>query len=544
MAARANVERLVKRYLDLVVEISPENATALGLHARDGELDTRDRASFERDLQREEDLLAEVDRMKGGPLSRAAQIDRALLRSALSVDIARKRSLDPLARQPHAYTTPLGALFAMMSRDYAPADVRARQVLLRMGKIPAVLDQAKTNLKTPPRVWTDVGIDRARGASAFLASVRGFLHASLPNRQSEIDAAVERTERAFLEYAAFLEREVRPRSVPEFAAGRPLFVSLLREEYFLDETPEALRAVAEKVLAETHREMTRIAARVDPHARHWKDVVLRIKEKHPPRAELIQAYRHEVFRARKFLVDRDVMSFPPDDDCQVIETPAFLRSTVSAAYDEPPPLGDGTRGYFFVTPVDAKASEAEARELLREHNVGDLVDTAVHEAYPGHHLQLSWGRRQSSLIRRVVSPSVFTEGWALYAEELMAELGYYTDEERLMQLRWVLVRAVRVILDIGLHTENMSVEDAVLRLMKETAMERSLAVSEVKRYTIDPAQPLSYLIGREKIFAMRDGYKARLGRAYTLKRFHDRVLQSGSLPPGLLARELEDEARP
>jgi uncharacterized protein (DUF885 family) len=180
-------------------------------------------------------------------------------------------------------------------------------------------------------------------------------------------------------------------------------------------------------------------------------------------------------------------------------------------------------------------------EALRENDHGDMVDTAVHEAYPGHHLQLSFARRHSSLIRRVAGASIFAEGWGLYSEELMAELGYYDDEERLMQLDWALVRAVRVVVDVGLHTKGMTFEQAVAMLTDVAHLGPDLATGEVKRYTLEPTQPLSYMVGREMIFRLRERYRARTekaGASFSLKRFHADLLSHGTIPPGLIEREM------
>jgi uncharacterized protein (DUF885 family) len=253
----------------------------------------------------------------------------------------------------------------------------------------------------------------------------------------------------------------------------------------------------------------------------------------------LPSYRREVARARAFLVAKDAVPFPEGDQCDVVETPTFQRATTTAAYDQPPPFDPSTRGLFFVTPPPSDASPADHEAMLREHDHGDQVDTAVHEVYPGHHLQLSFARRHPSLVRKVLGPSISVEGWALYSEELMAELGYYTDEERMMQLAWTLVRAARVIIDVGLHTGSMTFDDAVRMLVDEVHLERPLALSEVRRYAETPTQPLAYLIGREQIRALREKRRAAEGSAFSLRRFHEDVLSRGAIPPALLGAELD-----
>jgi uncharacterized protein (DUF885 family) len=261
---------------------------------------------------------------------------------------------------------------------------------------------------------------------------------------------------------------------------------------------------------------------------------------------LPRTLRPDSSRARRFLADKDVVPFPPGDDCEVAETPPFLRSTTTASYEPAPPLDPQTRGFFYVTPVDPAMSREQREQMLRENDHADQVDTVVHETYPGHHLQLSFARGYPSLVRKmidgkraaVIGESVFAEGWGLYAEELMSELGYYTDEERLMQLEWTLVRAARVMIDVALHTRGMTFEEAVKVLTDKVHLEHELAVSEVKRYTMSPTQPLSYLVGRERILAMRERFKQRAGSAFSLKAFHTELLSHGTIAPGLVEHEI------
>jgi uncharacterized protein (DUF885 family) len=535
----ASVQKAAQEYLDLLVEIAPETATALGLHKNDAELDDRTTAGFDKAVDREKAMLDSLkERFKTPKLSPAGRTDLAMLLGALEVDIRTKRVQRPLQRQPDIYASPLNAIFFMTARDYAPAAERAKNVVARLEKIPRVIEAAKANLLNPPRVWTEVGIDRASSAKAFLEAQRGFLTVSLPGETARVDAALKASEAAYEDYKKFLQKEVLPRSNGRFSAGRELFGFLLQNDYFLEESPEDLLAMGKKLFAETNTQMTEVAKRIDPKAKGWPEVVSRLKSNHPTAEGLLDAYRLEVSRARTFLQQKDAVEFPPGDDLDVIDTPPFLRSTVTAAYDQPPPFDATTKGFFFVTPVDKGLSKAKQEEMLRENDHGDLVDTAVHEAYPGHHLQLSFARRNPSLVRKALDHAIFSEGWALYSEELMAELGYYTDEERLMQLEWTLVRAARIVIDVGLHVSDMTFDQAVKLLTEDVHLERQLALSEVKRYTMSPTQPLAYLTGRQMIFKMRERYRQREGVKFSLKKFHTDVLTRATVPPSLMAREI------
>lgn len=535
----AEIAKAGQAYVDLLVQISPETATSLGLHAKDSELDDRTIKGFDDAVAREEEMLKSLEARFAKPkASAAAKTDLAMLKGALAVDIRVKRVQRPLQRQPDFYTSPLEAIFLMTARDYAPAAERAKNVLARLEKIPKTLEAARESLLNPPKVWTEVGIDRAAGAKSFLEEQRPFLEQALPNDKPHVDAALKGAEQAFADYEKVLRKEVLPRSNGRFSAGRELFEFLLANDYFVPENADQILALGKKVYEGTQKEMDVVAKRIDPSAKGWPEVVARLKAKHPTADELLGSYRAEVKRAREFLVQKDAVELPPGDALEVHETPPFLRTTITAAYDQSPPFDPTTNGFFFVTPIDKTASAKEQEKMLREHDFGDQVNTTVHETYPGHHLQLSFARRHPSVVRKACSTAVFAEGWALYSEELMAELGYYTDEQRLLQLEWTLVRAARVIIDVGLHVGNMTFEDAVKMLTDEVHLEKPLALSEVKRYTLSPTQPLSYLLGRQEIFEMRERYKVGEGAKYSLKRFHTEILSRATVPPSLMAKEI------
>lgn len=536
------VRAFVDEYLALLERISPEAATPLGLHGHDGEVDSRDPEKVAKDVAEERALLAKIDASLpiDAKLSPSARTDLALLRGVLRTDLVRAAK-EPLATSPQMYTSTMQAIFSMTAREYAPAPVRAKAVLSRLDKIPGELSRAEKNLDLArvPKIWAVVAKERADSAKGFFEAQLPFLEKALPTDTDKIRALVKLVIASHAKFSEFMQKKVIPNAKGSYAAGKDHFVALLREGYFVSESPDELEAMGKRVLAETEEKMNATAKRIDPSAKGFPEVVAKVKKNHPKKDELLAAYRFEVERARKFLVAKDAVPFPEGDDLAVVDTPEFMRSTVTAAYDQPPPFDPVTRGFFFVTPVDPKLSAKKQEEMLRENDHGDIVDTAVHEAYPGHHLQLSFAAKNPSKIRKAYDAAIFSEGWALYAEEVMAELGYYTDEERLMQLEWTLVRAARIVIDVGLHTKGTTFDDAVKLLVEKVHLEHELAVSEVKRYTMTPTQPLAYLTGREAIFAIRKKYEAREGAKYSLKRFHGELLGRGTLPPGLLAKELD-----
>jgi uncharacterized protein (DUF885 family) len=529
--------RLGETYLASLLRWSPESASALGLHANDDRLDDRSEKGVRAILDEEKVLLADVRAVGAGLDARSPDgIDLAVLLGALEADVLMREKLAPHRRMPDSYCEPLGALFRMATTEYGTPASRARAMLVRLAAVAPMLETAKTTLVNPPAPWTRIAIRKAKFAAEMFDTLHAFIDGALPTEKVQSAQAVDSARKAYADFASWLESDLLLRSTGEFAAGHVLFEGLLRANYALDETPDELDALGRRVMDETEKSLNEVARTIDPKAKHWSEVVARVKDKHPTAGDLVPAYRREVERARTFLIAQNVLTFPPGDDLVVQDTPPFLRATTQASYDQPAPFDATTRGFFFVTPVEPSWPAAQQEEWLRESDMGDVVDTAVHEAYPGHHLQLSIARRHPSLVRKAIGPSIFSEGWALYSEELMAELGYYAPHERLMQLNWTLVRAARVVIDVGIHTKNLPLDEAENILVNRVHLERSLAQSEVRRYSESPTQPLSYLVGREQIRALRERTRRLEGREFSLKRFHDRLLSESTVAPKLVER--------
>ena len=245
--------------------------------------------------------------------------------------------------------------------------------------------------------------------------------------------------------------------------------------------------------------------------------------------------------ARQYVIDHDIAGIPKNENLRIIETPVYLRPLLPyAAYMPPGIFEERQDGLFLVTPVDP-AGTAEAKEQkLRGHNFAKLPITALHEAYPGHHLQLVWANRRKSVPRRlgIVLSTLFIEGWAFYCEELMERLGYIDSPiQRLARLKDQLWRAARIVIDVSLHTRGMPVGEAVDLLVDRCRLEPANALAEVRRYTAHPTQPQTYLMGKLAILDLVEEYRKRKPEV-SLRDMHDAILACGSLPPSLMRRVL------
>ncbi|MBI4457320.1 MAG: DUF885 domain-containing protein [Acidobacteria bacterium] len=528
-------DQLVSQWLDDSFRLRPLEATALGVHTFDDQLGDFSAAGFRAQGELAQKYLSALEQIPVASLSPPAQADYRVLQGALKVAIKDLREVESWKRVPSLYAdSPALAIFLMASREYAPLESRLGNIIARMQRIPEVLEVAKRNLNRPPRIWTEIAIDSTHGDIDFFDSFVPSLARSAPALGESLVKESKRASQAYRQYLKFLEEDLLARSDGDFRAGKENFEFYLKNSYLLEENSEQLLDMARILFDRTKRQIVDVAKLIDS-GKDWKVVLDEVKHHHPSPNDLMSEYRKETERVRAFLLKKDLITIPQGDKLQIIETPVFERGTIPyAQYYRPAPFDKEQAGYFTVTPIDTARPPEEQEERLKGHSHGDIVNTVVHEAYPGHHLQFLYANKLESPLQKVLPSSIFSEGWALYSEELVSENGYYTPEERLIQLQWTLVRAARVLIDVGLHVGSMSFDDAVNLLVEQVRLDKPGAVSEVRRYTLSPAQPLSYLVGREIIFRIRNEYAKKQGKKYKAKNFHAELLSYGALPPTLV----------
>ncbi len=468
-------------------------------------------------------------------LSADEQIDYAILQA----DIRSNRwSIEKVAdwrRNPAMYVqVPLMGLLALVSRDYAPLPERLRSIIGRLTELREVLEAGRDNVEEPPRVFTDVAMQAAHAGMGFVRSALPALARREPDMEDELLEALDDAEAALESHLHYLRADLLPESTGDFAIGRELFDERLRDWHMLDVDADGLRSIGQKLLADTRKAIEEVAKEIDPKT-DWVTQVEQGKRDHPTTPLLLSVYQQEVERLKRFLTERGLVSIPPGERLLVVETPTFERSVVPyAAYMPPGPFDADQTGQFWVTPVSRETSPREQESQLQEHCLPHIPITTLHEGYPGHHLQLCVANRGGSMMRKRASSDLFAEGWALYCEQMMGEQGYYTDPRtRLFQLKDMLWRAARVVIDAGLHTGEMSMEDAVDFLVNEAKLARPQAESEVRRYTMSPTQPMTYAMGKHAILELRKEHSK-----LPLREFHDRLLSHGTIPLALVRRAM------
>jgi uncharacterized protein (DUF885 family) len=534
-------------WLYRLLEHDPVEATHMGDHRWDDRLSNRTAEALESRYGELVSALAEFQAMDTDAFTVDAAIDHTLVVQITKALIRSHEKARHYQRDPGSYILEvMGGVFLLIMKEFAPLPDRLRSALGRVRETPRLLDEAISNIvpSDVPPVWAEVALEQAAQAPPLFLNLLPALAANAaPDLEADLRRAGEAACEAIQTYADFIQRQVLPAAKGDFAAGRETFDEMLREDHMVDYDADQLLETGHQLFDETKARMESAAGKIDSARSVW-DLLEQAKAEHPTPEGLLEAYQDAMQAAKQYVIDHEIATIPEGETLRVIETPMYLRPLLPyAAYMPPGILEEHQEGFFLVTPVDASAPAELQQQKLKGHNTAKLPITALHEAYPGHHLQLVWANTHRRLPRRMSSylSSLFVEGWAFYCEELMEQLGFIGDPlQRLWCLKDQLWRAARIILDVSLHTRGMSAEDATDFLVRECRLEPSNATAEVRRYTGSPTQPQSYLMGKLIILDLVDDYR-RANKDASMRQMHDAILACGSLPPKLMRRQLLGE---
>ncbi len=539
MTEKQKFERLAKKFFEWAYQEWPVWATSMGIHQYDERLPDYSKKALSRriaTLKRFNQFLSRIDKAK---LDFLTQTEYELFKADLEWAIIEEEEVRFFEKNPGSYVDGVvwGAFF-LITRKFAPIKVRAKSLLGRLEKTPRMLEQGKKNLKNPPRVYTEVAIQACEGSLLLLERKIPTFASKAPQLEKKILAANEKAIRAMKAYLAFLKKLLK-KSKGKYALGRDLFEKKLVLAQGLDYTPEELLDLGWEIFRQTEKDLEKVAKEIDSSS-SWQAVVKKLRKVRPEPEKLLKTYQEEVEKLKEFLAKEKIVPLPGNEKLKVIKTPHSERSTTPyAAYLSPAPFEEDQTGQFWVTPIDQKLSIKEQKRQLSEHALDHLPVTVLHESYPGHHLQLVWANRVNSLVRKHSHNTPYCEGWALYCERLMEETGYLASpEQRLFRLKDKLWRAARVILDVSLHAQGMSIDEAVDFLVERVYLARPSALTEIRRYTLTPTYPLSYLLGKLEILKLREEMKKRLGGDFNLEDFHRQLLATGTIPVKLVRKEL------
>jgi uncharacterized protein (DUF885 family) len=547
--ADARFTELSARWLDGALRLAPVFATQTGDHRFDGELDDLSADGRARSLAFSKSMLAELETIDRSQLSRENQVDASVLRNQLRYDIWGAQSLQSWAWDPMVYSQLAGgALYTLMARDFAPMPERLRNATLRMEKLPTLFAQMRANLDPArvPRIHAETVAKQNKGVLSLIDELivphAGELAA--PDRQ-RLDAAIAGLRKAVEENQAWLDKTLVPNAKGDFRIGQKLYDEKLAFSLDSPLSRAEIRQRAEAELVRVRAQMYTVARDVlkgkagapalpdAPSPSQQQAAIQAALElayaDRPSRDKVVETAKATLASATAFVRSKDLITLP-DAPVKVILMPEFQRGVSVAYCDSPGPLDKTLDTFYAVSPIPADWTDKQTTSFLREYNTRSIDELSIHEAMPGHYVQLWHSNKYPSVLRAVLSSGSFVEGWAVYAEKMMADQGYRDHDplNRLIQLKWYLRVISNAILDQAIHVDGMSRDQAMKLMTEGTFQEEREAAGKWVRAQLSSTQLPTYFVGVQEHLDLRKAVEQREGASFNLKQYHDKVLSFGS----------------
>ena len=543
-------------YIEQYLRANPEDATELGDHRFDGQLTDYSPAARAKELATQKFFRDELNAMEteGFHLTGANTIDFRILKENIDYKIFQAEELKEPEWNPLVYMQSLAnSVYLLVARDFAPPEKRIPNLRQRMDEIPRVIAQAKANLQHPPRVHTETAIEQTQGAISLVREGLAPLLDQSPRMKKDLTPLQEKTAAALEDYKKWLQSDLLPRSDGDFRLGAEKYRKKLRFALASDLSMEEIMKRATADLQQTQTAIYETALPLykkyfpsaDPAAAGLADkhkvtaaVVDKLAEQHPDDATVVDYAKKIVTEATDFAKQHDLVTVP-NVPLDVIAMPEFKRGVAIAYCDAPGPLDKTGKTFFAVAPTPKDWSKERRESFFREYNNYMIRDLTVHEAMPGHFLQLARANefRAPTLVRAIFQSGAFVEGWAVYCEQMMAEQGYGGPEVKMQQLKMRLRAICNAVLDQSIHAGNMNEKEAMDLMMKEGYQQEGEAVAKWKRARLTSAQLSTYFVGATEHLDLRAAEQRKLGKDFNLKKYNDQVVSYGS-PPVKYVREL------
>ena len=558
-------EALGRRWLDRSMRYSPISATTIGDHRYDTRVDDVSASGREAALRFARETLAALEAIDASQLSRANQVDALILGNALRGQIWQTESLQSWAWNPLGYQSLAGgALYGLMAREFAPLPQRLQAATARMEQLPTLLAQARAELQ-PARVPAPHAATYAAQNLGLKSIVTDMIepHKGALNQRwrTRLEAAIARFNAAVDEHQVWITETLVPAAQADFRVGAQVFDQQLGYTLQSSLSRADIRARADAAVVRVREEMYRVAKvaleggdlgrRYDgvgatqfptPSPEEQQATIRAALDlaaaERPARERLVEIATEGTEEARRFVMERDLITLP-EGPVRVILMPEFQRGFAVAYCDSPGPLERHLETFYAVSPIPDDWSEEQATSFLREYNTRGLLDISVHEAMPGHYVQIWHSNRYPSTLRAVLGSGSFVEGWAVYAEEMMVQQGFKQEDPlyRLSQLKVQLRTITNAIIDQAIHVDGMT-QDEMMHLLTHTAFqEEREAAGKWRRAQLSFTQLSTYFVGFQEHMETLSAARTAWAADFDLKRYHDGVLSFGS-PPGRFARQL------
>jgi uncharacterized protein (DUF885 family) len=545
-------QKVAHDYIEQYLQANPEDATELGDHRFDGQLTDYSVKARAKELATQKAFRDKLSAIDGSQLASANNVDFRILKENIDYKIFQAEELKEPDWNPLVYMQSLAnSLYLLVARDFASPEKRIPNLRQRMEGIPRVIAQAKANLQHPPRIHTETAIEQTQGAINLVREGLAPLLDQAPQMKNELASLQEKTAAALEDYKKWLQNDLLPRSDGNFRLGAEKFPKKLRFALASDLSMKEIMKRAQTGLRQTQTAIYETAlplykkyfptaddkALADKH-KVTAAVLDKLAEQHPDDATVVGYAQKIVGEATDFVKQHNLVTVP-DVPLDVIAMPEFKRGVAIAYCDSPGPLDKTSKTFFAVAPTPKDWSKQRKESFFREYNNYEIRDLTVHEAMPGHYLQLAHANefRAPTLVRAIFRSGTFVEGWAVYCEQMMADQGYGGPEVKMQQLKMRLRAIANAILDQSIHAGNMTEQEAMDLMMKEAFQQEGEAVAKWKRARLTSAQLSTYFVGVTEHLDLRDSAKKKAGASFDQKKYNDQVISYGS-PSVKYVREL------
>ena len=559
-------------FSDVYFKFAPTAGTSAGLHQYDTKLEDYSATGVAQEVAALHEFEKKVEAIDPSALDAPVAADREILLNNIKSDLLTLEVIRGWEKNPDDYSSGItNSAFVIMERPYASADTRLRALVEREKLMPQALEEARKNLKNPPRIFTEIAIEQVDGdvsffendvPSAFLSGADGAEVAKDAATKAEFAKSNAAVIAALKSYAAWMKADLLPRSNGDFRLGADTFAKKVSYDEMVDLPLSKLLQIAMEDLHKNQAEFARVAKEIDP-AKTPEEELKELQGLYPPPDQLLATFHKTFDSLTSFIRANHIITIPSDVQPTLEDTPPFMRATTFASMDPPGPFEThSTKAYFNVTLPEKDWTPEHVAGHMAQFNVGTIVSTSVHEAYPGHYVQFLWMPQFGSTIRKLLGANTNIEGWAHYCEQMMLDEGYAAapagasaDEVRkaklirLGQLMDALLRDARFVNSIKLHTGEgepggkWTLEQAEDFFVKEGYQTRAIADVETKRGTGDPTY-LYYTLGKLEIMKLREDYKKKMGAAYTIQGFHDNFMRQGFAPIKVIRKAMLGDGSP
>jgi uncharacterized protein (DUF885 family) len=545
-------QKLARDYVEQELKANPENATELGDHRFDDRLTDYSPEARAKDLARQKEFREKLNALDGSKMTGANDVDLRILKESIDYEIFRAEELKEADWNPLVYNQSLAnSLYLLVARDFDSPEKRIPNLKARMLAIPHVIDQARENLQHPPRVHTETAIEQIQGAISLVREGLAPLLDRAPQMKKELAPLQEKTANALEAYKKWLQDDLLKRSDGDFRIGADKFKKKLRfalaSDVSMEEVMRRARADLEQTQGAIYETALPLYKKYFPNTdektlvdktKVTAAVLDKLAEQHSDDNTVVGYAQKIVGEATDFVKQHKLVTVP-EVPLDVIAMPEFKRGVAIAYCDSPGPLEKNGKTFFAVAPTPKDWNKQRKDSFFREYNNYMIRDLTVHEAMPGHYLQLAHANefKAPTMVRAIFQSGTFIEGWAVYTEQMMAESGYGGPEVKMQQLKMRLRAICNAILDQSIHAGNMTEKEAMDLMTKEAFQQEGEAVAKWKRARLTSAQLSTYFVGVIEQLDLCNAAKMKLGKDFDLKKYNDQVISFGS-PPVKYVREL------